>query len=182
MDEKIVDQLLDELVSSLEETETQSTAIMLFLKGEGIATEQKLAPYLEQAGKASDVRWRAARARMGALLHSALKPAEPSERKPDGDGGAKKTEKDGADRTASSNNKSPAGEKPEKTSPQNEQSDASKASGDAKSTVSGKTSGDTGSKGSSRAGNSQATGSESPSDSETSNDSNSQPDKTKWKN
>src|SRR5579862_1529874 len=150
MDEKIVEQLLNELVSSLEDAETQSTAIMLFLKGEGIATEQKLTPYLEQAGKASDVRWRAARARMGALLHSAIKPAEPSERKPDGDGGAKKTGKDGADRAASSNNKSPAGEKPENTSPKNEKSDASKGTGDAKSTSSGKTTGDTGSKGAPR--------------------------------
>jgi len=75
MDEKIVDQILDELFSSFEDAETQSGGILLFLKSQGIATEQQLAPFFEQAGNASNVRWRAARVRMGALLASAMKPA-----------------------------------------------------------------------------------------------------------
>jgi len=81
MDEKIVDQILDDLYSSFEDAETQSTAILLFLKDQGIATEEKLAPYFEQAGRASDVRWRAARVRMASLLVSAMKAPEAAAQK-----------------------------------------------------------------------------------------------------
>ena len=77
MDEKIVQQILNELFTSFENSETQSAALLLFLKDQGIATEEKLAPYFEQAGKTSEVRWRAARVRMGALLASAMKAPEP---------------------------------------------------------------------------------------------------------
>jgi len=78
MDEEIVKQILDELFSSFEDSETRSAALLLFLKDQGIATEEKLAPFFEQAGKTSEVRWRAARVRMGALLASALKTPEPA--------------------------------------------------------------------------------------------------------
>jgi len=81
MDEEIVKQILDELFSSFEDSETQSAALLLLLKDQGIATEEKLAPYLEQAGKTSEVRWRAARVRMCALLASALKAPEPAPEK-----------------------------------------------------------------------------------------------------
>jgi hypothetical protein len=93
MDEKVVEQILDELYSSLEDAETRSNAILLFLKEQGIASEEKLAPYFDQAGKASDVRWRAARVRMGSLLASAMKTPEPSTptQKPPADQGAQKT-------------------------------------------------------------------------------------------
>jgi hypothetical protein len=77
MDEEIVKQILDELFSSFEDLETRSAALLLFLKDQGIATEEKLAPFFEQAGNTSEVRWRAARVRMGALLASALKTPEP---------------------------------------------------------------------------------------------------------
>jgi hypothetical protein len=76
MDQEIVKQILDELFSSFEDSETQSAALLLFLKNQGIATEEKLAPYFEQAANTSEVRWRAARVRMGALLASALKTPE----------------------------------------------------------------------------------------------------------
>jgi len=76
MDRAAVEQLLDEMLSSLEDLETKAGATLQFLKDKGHATEEDLAPYLEQAGNASNVRWRAARLRMMSLLSSALKAAE----------------------------------------------------------------------------------------------------------
>jgi hypothetical protein len=90
MDEKIVEQILDDLYSSFEDAETQSAAILLFLKDQGIATEEKLAPYFEQAGRASDVRWRAARVRMASLLASALKGPEAAAQKQPAEDAAEK--------------------------------------------------------------------------------------------
>ena len=81
MDEEIVKQILDELFSSFEDSETQSAALLLYLKDQGIATQEKLAPYFEQAATTSEVRWRAARVRMGALIASALKTPEPAAEK-----------------------------------------------------------------------------------------------------
>jgi hypothetical protein len=81
MDEEIVKQILDELFSYFEDSETQSAALLLFLRDQGIATQEKLAPYFEQAANTSEVRWRAARVRMGALLASALKTSEPAPEK-----------------------------------------------------------------------------------------------------
>jgi len=68
-------ELLNELGSSLEDLETQHAALLQFLKDDGIVTDDRLAPYLTQAGKASDVRWRAARIRL-ARLFSAEKQKE----------------------------------------------------------------------------------------------------------
>jgi hypothetical protein len=77
MDEKIAHQILDELLSSFEALETQSAAILQFVKAKGIATDEDLAPYFQQAAEASSVRWRAARVRINRLLSSAIKSAEP---------------------------------------------------------------------------------------------------------
>jgi len=63
-----IKEVLGELFGLLEAQETNSAAILQFLKDAGLATDEKLAPYLEQAGNASSVKWRAARIRMEFLL------------------------------------------------------------------------------------------------------------------
>ncbi len=78
MDLKVAEEFLDELFSSLEAQETQSAAVLQFLKDHGNATDEQLASYMERASKASNVRWRAARLRLMSLLSSAVKDAEKS--------------------------------------------------------------------------------------------------------
>jgi hypothetical protein len=70
-----IKEVLGELFSLLESMEARSDAILLFLKDSGTATEQKLAPYLQQAANASSVKWRAARRRMEYLLTPVEKSA-----------------------------------------------------------------------------------------------------------
>jgi hypothetical protein len=47
-----------------------------FLKDKGIATDEELVPYLEQAATASNVKWRAGRLRIKHLLASAMRSTE----------------------------------------------------------------------------------------------------------
>lgn len=61
-------EIFDQMFALLEALETQNIAVVQFLRDEGIAADDKLAPYLERAGNASSVKWRAARARMEHLL------------------------------------------------------------------------------------------------------------------
>jgi hypothetical protein len=71
-----IKEILDELFSLLESLETQSLALTQFLKDQGIATDEKLTPYLGRAGNTSSVKWRAARARMQYLLSPVAKKAD----------------------------------------------------------------------------------------------------------
>src|SRR5258708_8657189 len=61
-------EVLSELFALLEAQETTSAALLQFLKDQGIASDEKLSSYLDQAGRASNVKWRAARMRMEYLL------------------------------------------------------------------------------------------------------------------
>ncbi|HTZ98426.1 MAG TPA: hypothetical protein VMB18_18635 [Terriglobales bacterium] len=76
--DKIVQEIADDLFPAFEALETQSAAILQFLKAKGMATDEELAPYLEQAANGSSVRWRAVRIRLEHLISSAVKIAEDS--------------------------------------------------------------------------------------------------------
>ncbi|HLK53943.1 MAG TPA: hypothetical protein VKU42_10835 [Candidatus Angelobacter sp.] len=70
MNTEPIKEVLNELFSHLERLETQNDAILQFLKEKKRVTDKQMAPYLEQAGNASNVRWRAARVRIEHLLSS----------------------------------------------------------------------------------------------------------------
>lgn len=76
MNEDIAQEIVHEMFSSLEALETQSAAILQFLKDKKIASEEELAPYFNEAGNASNVRWLAARVRIDRLISSAMNTAE----------------------------------------------------------------------------------------------------------
>ncbi len=79
MDETVLQEILDELFSTLEASETQNGAMLSFLKNRGVVSEEEFAPFLEGAAKASNVRWRATRARVNYLLSKAPEATEVSQ-------------------------------------------------------------------------------------------------------
>ena len=70
MDDKVAQLILDELFSSLEVLEAQTAAVLQFLKEKAGSSDEQLTPYLEQAGKASSIKRRAARVRIDYLISS----------------------------------------------------------------------------------------------------------------
>jgi hypothetical protein len=68
MNNEAMKEVLNELFSHLEKLETQNEAILQFLKEKKRVSDKQLAPYLERAGNASSVKWRAARVRINHLL------------------------------------------------------------------------------------------------------------------
>lgn len=68
MDSKTSDEIVEELSSTLQRIDTQSAAVLEFIKAKGLATDDELAPYLQRAAAASNVRWRAVRVRVEYLL------------------------------------------------------------------------------------------------------------------
>jgi hypothetical protein len=74
-------EIFEELFGLLESLEAQSMAVVQFLKDQNAGNDKKLAPYLEQAGNASSVKWRAARARMEYLLAPMQKEADEKKKK-----------------------------------------------------------------------------------------------------
>jgi hypothetical protein len=119
-----IKEILGELFSLLETFETQSLALTQFLKDQGIATDEKLAPYLDRAGNASSVKWRAARARMQYLLSPVPKPAGDTEKDKNKD---KKAEPEKPSEEKPSEEK-PSEEKPSEEKPSEEKPSAEKPS------------------------------------------------------
>lgn len=78
MKQEVISEILDEIISAFEGIEAQSAGILTYLKAQGIVTDAQLKPYLEEASKASSVRWRAAKARIEHLLAAAVKDSPPS--------------------------------------------------------------------------------------------------------
>jgi hypothetical protein len=76
MDPKILQEIFHELLGSLEAMDTQSSAVPQFLKDKGIVKPEELAPYLEQAGNASGVRWLGLRVRLDHLFSAAIQQSE----------------------------------------------------------------------------------------------------------
>jgi len=76
MDEEVLQQIFDELISSLEPLETHNAALLQFLKAKGLASDEELAPFIKQAANTSSVRWLGVRVRIDSLLSNAMKSRE----------------------------------------------------------------------------------------------------------
>ena len=114
MSDNPVKEVLSDLFPYLESLETKCAAILAFLKEKGIATDEQLAPYLEQAADASGVRWHAARLRMEHLF--AVAPgvaAQPSNNVPEKAAGSRdnKQNKEKKEESSASGEKDTSAEK-----------------------------------------------------------------------
>jgi hypothetical protein len=82
VDQNDIDEILDVLLSHLEAAEVRSTALLQLLKHNGTVTDEQLAPYLEQASNASEIKSHAVRLRLKRIL-SSLMPDPDEEKKHD---------------------------------------------------------------------------------------------------
>jgi uncharacterized protein YdaU (DUF1376 family) len=139
MDPKITQEILDDLIPTLEALEAKSTAVLEFLKHEGVASDEKLAPYLEQAASASNVRWRGVRVRIERLLSaaekdSAQKRTEKEERKPE-TVKSKPPEAGQSDSEGRDNSKSAGPENPDESTNDHKNADAMREKVESKSNI-----------------------------------------------
>jgi hypothetical protein len=121
-----IKEILDELFSLLETLETQSLALTQFLKDQGIATDEKLAPYLDRAGNASSVKWRAARARMQYLLSPVAKKSDDQEKDKNKESEKPAEKQSAPEQGQKSGAEKPSTEKPPTAQSKPEDSDAPK--------------------------------------------------------
>ena len=121
-----IKEILDELFSLLESLETQSLALTQFLKDQGIATDAKLVPYLDRAGNASSVKWRAARARMQYLLSPVAKKTDDQEKDKNKESEKPAEKKSAPEERQKSGAEKPSTEKPPTTHSKPENSEAEK--------------------------------------------------------
>jgi hypothetical protein len=75
--------VLNELLPYFEAIETQNAALVQFLKDKRVVSDEQLAPYLERAAKASNVKWLGARLRMGRLFSVPETKGEGAAEKPE---------------------------------------------------------------------------------------------------
>jgi hypothetical protein len=139
MDPNITQEILDDLIPSLEALEAKSTAVLEFLKGEGIASDDKLTPYLERAASASNVRWLGVRVRVERLLSaaekdSAQKQPEKEEKKPE-TGQTKAAEASQSQPEAGDNSKSAGPENPNENNGKDRNTETTRKDSESKSTV-----------------------------------------------
>jgi hypothetical protein len=106
-------EIFDELFGLLESLEAQSMAVTQFLKDQKIGNDKKLALYLEQAGNASSVKWRAARARMEYLLAPMQKEADDKRKEAE----KKESEKKEPEKNESEKNEKATGQQPGEKQP-----------------------------------------------------------------
>lgn len=124
-------EIFDELFGLLESLETQSMAVTQFLKEQKVGNDKKLAPYLEQAGNASSVKWRAARARMEYLLAPMQKEADKKKEAEKKESEKKEPEKNESEKNEKATRAQPAEKQPGEGAATEGADQAGKAAADA---------------------------------------------------
>jgi hypothetical protein len=85
VDENVIDELLDALLSPLEAAEARSLALLQALMQARVLTEEQLAPFLKQAENASEIKARGLRIRLKRILSDVARDAERAKKKTEDD-------------------------------------------------------------------------------------------------